>query len=67
MEMTNSITVIKFNDEDWESSQCSCAWWHKHLKCNHVITLAVRLKKASYIQIAYSASIASKMRKGRPV
>jgi hypothetical protein len=67
MEMTNSIRVIRFNDEDWELSQCSCAWWHKYLKSNHVITLAVRLKNASYIQIAYSAPIAYKRRRGRPV
>jgi len=66
IETTDSIKVLKFNDEEWKLSQCSCAWWHKHLKCNHVITLAVRLKKASYIEVAYSAPITSKRRKGRP-
>jgi len=67
MEMTNSIRVIKFNEEIWETSQFSCAWWHKYLQSNHVITLAVQLKNASYIQITYSAPIASKRRRGRPV
>ena len=66
IEMTNSIKVIKFNEAVWENSQCSCAWWHKHLKCNHIITLAVRLNKASYIKVAYSAPIAHKRRRGQP-
>ena len=28
--------VIQFNDEVWENRQCSCKWWHKHLKCKHI-------------------------------
>ena len=53
---TTEFKVIQFDDEVWELSKCSCRWWHKELKCSHVIVLACRLKKASYIDVAYSAS-----------
>ncbi len=66
MEIANSIRVIEFDEGTWELSKCSCVWWHKYLKCNHIITLAVRLKKASYIAVAFSAPITHKRRKGRP-
>ncbi len=28
---TDELKVIKFNQEVWENSECSCRWWHKYL------------------------------------
>jgi len=63
---TDEIKVVKFNDEVWENSECSCRWWHKDLKCRHITALACRLKKASYLEVAYSAPLTSKRKPGRP-
>jgi len=60
------IRVIHLNEVEWENSRCSCRWWHKNLKCNHIIALACRIKLASYIAVAYSAPLTAKRRTGRP-
>jgi hypothetical protein len=43
---TSFFKIILFNNVEWESSICSCFNWHKNLKCDHVISLATRLKLA---------------------
>ena len=58
--------MVLLNEKEWESSSCSCKWWHKELKCNHITALACRLKLASFIQIAYSAPLTAKRKVGRP-
>lgn len=63
---TTEIKIIELNKGEWENSSCSCKHWHKNLKCNHIITLACRLKLASYLRIAYSAPMTAKRPVGRP-
>lgn len=63
---SDEIKVVKLNKEVWENSECSCKYWHKNLKCSHIIALACRLKKASYVEVAYSAPLTSKRKVGRP-
>ena len=46
VQLSNSESI--FNNVEWESSICSCFNWHKNLKCEHVISLATRLKLADF-------------------
>ena len=41
-------------------------YWHKELKCRHIIALACRLQLASYKKVAYNAPLATKRKPGRP-
>ena len=54
IDKTKSIHVILLNKDEWESSICSCVWWHKNNKCNHTIALACRTKLASFDEIAFT-------------
>ncbi len=53
------------NETEWESSICSCFWWHKNLKCSHTISLACRMKLANFDQVAYSIPLNKKRKAGR--
>ena len=64
VQLSNSESI--FNNVEWESSICSCFNWHKNLKCEHVISLATRLKLADFMTIAYSTPIGRKNKLGRP-
>ncbi|RNA13639.1 hypothetical protein BpHYR1_037885, partial [Brachionus plicatilis] len=44
----NSFRFVKFNQEVWESSLCSCPYWDKNLICKHVIGVAYRLKLCEF-------------------
>ena len=57
---STEIKVIHLNQNEWENSQCSCKYWHKELKCRHIIALACRLQLASYIEVAYNAPLTTK-------
>ena len=46
VQLSNSESI--FNNVEWESSICSCFNWHKNLKCEHVISLATRLKLSDF-------------------
>ncbi len=63
---TIEIKIIELNKGEWENSSCNCKHWHKNLKFNHFITLACRLKLASYLRIAYSVPMTAKRLVGRP-
>ena len=63
---TSFFKIILFNNVEWESSICSCFNWHKNLKCDHVISLATRLKLADFMTIAYSTPIGRQNKPGRP-
>ena len=54
------------NQDEWENSTCTCRDWHKTLKFNHIIALALRLKKCSFAAIAYSIPLTAKRRRGKP-
>ena len=62
----NRIRVIKLNREEWENSECTCSHWQKNYKCNHVISLATRLRLASFSTVAYSIPLQHKRKKGAP-
>ncbi len=64
VQLSNSESI--FNNVEWESSICSCFNWHKNLKCEHVISLATRLKLADFMTIAYSTPIGRQNKPGRP-
>jgi hypothetical protein len=63
---TNHIHTVLLNETEWESSICSCFWWHKNLKCSHTISLACRMKLANFDQVAYSIPLNKKRKAGRP-
>ena len=54
---TSFFKIILFNNAEWESSICSCFNLHKNLKCEHIISLATRLNRADFMNIAYSTPI----------
>ncbi len=60
VEKTSKTRVIQFNFDEWENSKSSCRYWHKELKCRHIIVLACRLEVASYVEVAYSTTITNK-------
>ena len=60
MQDINQIRMIKLNKEEWENSECTCSFWQKNYKCNHVIS---RLKLASFSTVAYSTSLQHKRKK----
>jgi hypothetical protein len=66
IDKTKSIHVILLNKDEWESSICSCVWWHKNNKCNHTIALACRTKLASFDEIAFTIPLNKKRKPGRP-
>jgi len=37
IDTTTSIHIILLNEDEWESSSCSCAWWQKN-KCYHTVS-----------------------------
>jgi len=41
IDTTTSIHIILLNEDEWESSSFSCAWWHKNKKCNHTIFISL--------------------------
>ena len=62
----NEIRMVKLNLECWENSECNCENWLKFYKCNHIISLAARLKLCSFAQVAYSIPILHKRKRGQP-
>ncbi len=62
----NSILQITINNLSWENSECTCSIWLKNYKCNHVITIACRLKLCDFTTVAMAQPIGMKRRKGRP-
>ena len=68
MQQVDEFKVIKLNENIWENSECSCKEWHKFLKCNHIISLATRLKLYTFSTVAYAYSIplTHKRRRGKP-
>ncbi len=66
MQDINRIRMIKLNKEEWENSECTCSFWQKNYKCNHVISLATRLRLASFSTVAYSIPLQHKRKKGAP-
>ncbi len=65
VEKTSKMRVIQFNFDEWANSKCSCRYWHKELKCRHIIVLASHLEVDSYVDVAYSTPITHKRKVGR--
>ena len=62
----NEIQIISLNRDCWENSVCNCREWMKFYKCNHVISLAARLKLCNFASVAYSIPIMHKRKRGQP-
>ena len=60
------IRIIKLCNDEWENSECTCPSWQKDYKCNHVISLASRLRLASFATVAYSIPLQHKRKRGKP-
>ena len=53
----NEIQINSLNRDCWENSVCNCREWMTFYKCNHVISLAARLKLCNHVSVAYSIPI----------
>ena len=51
-----SIDYIRFNENNWKMSVCSCNMWNKNSICSHVIHIAVKEKLTSYPDIDLSSN-----------
>ena len=65
IEKTNSIRVVRINTSTWELSECSCSYWQKNFKCNHVIAIAARLNLCNFATIALLLPLERKRKPGR--
>jgi hypothetical protein len=61
-----SVSYIKFNEDNWKLSVCSCNSWSKNFICCHVIYVAVKERLAFYPEIAKDLPISKKGKRGRP-
>ena len=62
----NEIQIISLNRNCWENSVCNCREWMKFYKCNHIISLAARLKLCNFASVADSIPIMHKRKRGQP-
>ena len=61
----SSIWSIMLNGHEWRSSKCSCPFFAKNFKCEHIIALAVQ---AILVEISLSAKViplTQKRKRGR--
>ncbi|CAF0986175.1 unnamed protein product [Brachionus calyciflorus] len=61
-----SLHRVKYNDDDWKLSTCSCWYCLKHYKCHHQITIAARKKKCSFDAVGLDEPIQADRKKARP-
>ncbi|CAF0981464.1 unnamed protein product, partial [Brachionus calyciflorus] len=66
MHEITSIYRVKFNEDSWKLSTCSCCFWLKNYKCNHQIAIAARKKKCNFDSVGMDIPIQSNRKKGRP-
>ena len=60
----SEIRLIKLNMEQWMLSSCTCAGWHKYLKCVHITTLAYILKMIPMDEYNKFLPVAPKKKRG---
>jgi hypothetical protein len=62
-----SIWQLKFNEQEWLKSSCTCPGWQKKFICKHVISVAYRLNKVDFPLAAQNVPIGRKRKRGRPM
>ena len=62
----NRIRFVKFNNDNWKLSTCSCGVFLKDYKCVHILAVAVRTKKHVLDPKAYQIPLGQKRKRGRP-
>ena len=60
------VWIIKFFENDWLYSTCTCPNFLKKYKCKHLIALAIRLKLVSPPDAVKQVPIGQKRKRGRP-
>ncbi len=67
IETANSIRVIKLNKDNWKLSTCTCSFFAKNYKCNHVIAIAARKNLFTFQPKAMQIQVGQVRKRGRPV
>jgi hypothetical protein len=57
--------MIKFNEDEWENSHCTCLNAQKHYYCNHIITVAAKLNKMDFEEVLMDLPLGKKLTRGR--
>ena len=45
--ISKTFHVIRYNQNNWKMSMCSCWYWCKNYKCKHVTAVAYRAKNSN--------------------
>ena len=64
-EYVNSIRLIEIDVESWQLSKCTCWFWLKNFKCNHVIAISTRLSLCNFSSIIMVMPLEKKRKPGR--
>ena len=66
MQCIYSFHKVSINRENWKLSTCSCSFWLKHYKCNHVISCSFRLQLLDFNSIGLDLPIHNNKKRGAP-
>ena len=66
IEHSRKIRVVKFNEDNFKLSTCSCWHWCKDYKCKHLIDLCSRMDYLIYDSKVRSVPLGANRRRGRP-
>ncbi|RNA27425.1 hypothetical protein BpHYR1_044614 [Brachionus plicatilis] len=66
MECIYAFHKVDVSHENWKLSTCTCPFWLKHYKCNHVISCAYRLQMLDFSSIGLDLPIHNYKKRGPP-